>query len=263
MKSFLLLIILVFLEVFIFPLYNMREKPRILSRTAIHFLGIVNSVYSIRDTLRNYNKLWTILVIQFNYFFNKFLISQFYDVKTKYFDSMHSIVIIFLSIIPFVFYARKEDYEEFENGGVVKKYVHSLFGEIISVNQLFYFYKHFHLSNGNLVEYYFNKELVLHFIVDFFANSSSYIMNNILCIYLSKDKCKSKHISNIFKKFFLMVLANFAFYSIYSFQMSRKVFEFFFDNIPTPHNLTIYNMLPKELDQRFRLFLYFFNWLIF
>jgi hypothetical protein len=263
MKSFVILIALVVLELFIFPIYNLRENPKILSRSSLHFLGIVNSVFSIRDTLKNYNKNWTILVIFVNYFFGKFLISQFYDFKTRYFDSMHSIVIILISMIPFVYFTKKEDFEQFENSTVVKKYIHQILSEIISVNQLFYFYKLFHLKHGNIVEYCFNRELVIHFVVDFLSTSFSYVMNNTLCIFLSEDKNKFKYFSNIFKKFFLMVLANLAFYSIYSFQMSKKIFEISFDNLSSPHNLILYNMLPKDLDQRFRLSLFFLNWLIF
>jgi hypothetical protein len=168
-----------------------------------------------------------------------------------------------VTIIPFSYFTDKEDLEEFDQyGGFLKNYVHLALSQIISVNQLFYFYKHFHLKHGNIVEYYFNKELVVHFIVDFLANSFSYIVNNLLCYYLtSKERGNKKYLLKIKKKFLLMVFANVAFYSIYSFQMARSVFEITQNNLKQPYNLILYNSLPEDLDQRFRIFLYFFNWL--
>lgn len=265
MRCLLVLTMLIILEMFIFPAYNFRDNYKILSKTTIHFLGILNSVYSTRNTLKKYSRWLPISIIAINYFFGKFLISRFYDSGCKYFEAMHSLVIIFVTAIPFCFCISKEELDEFEQkGGSIKYYIHSAISNIIAVNQLFYFYKHFHLKHGNIIEYNFNRQLIVHFIVDFLANSFSYSINNILCYFLStKEKRRNiKYLKNIFRRFFLMVMANVAFYSIYSFQMARGVFEFSFEKISPPHNLILYNLLPKDLDQRFRLFLYIFNWLI-
>ena len=111
-------------------------------------------------------------------------------------------------------------------------------------------------------------ELIIHFVVDFLANSFSHVVNNLLSYYFNKryDFISSfffeQHLKGILKKFTLMVLANLSIYSIYSFQMARKDFESVNYNIPQPHSLILYNLLPKDLDQRFRVFLYIFNWLI-
>jgi hypothetical protein len=265
MRSFILLIILILLEIFIIPTYRLRDTHKILSRSTIHFLGILNSVYSTRVTLKEYRCI-AIIVIAINFLFGKFLISQFYDYGCKYFDSMHSIAILLITIIPFIIFTSQKEILEFEeHGGLIKSFIHQGFSNIISVNQLFYFYKNFHLKYGNIVEYYFNKQLIIHFIVDFLANSFSYTVNNLLGFYMHRTKeggGDAKYLKGILKKFMLMVLANLAFYSIYSFQMARKVFEGFNLNLPQPHNLILYNMLPQDLDQRFRVFLYIFNWLI-
>lgn len=265
MRRLLVIIFLLALEMFIGPKYNFHDGTKILSRTIVHLLGILNSVYSTRDTLKKYNRLLPILIIALNYLFGKFLIVRFYDSGCKYFESMHSLVIIFVTTIAFCFAIDKESLDEYQHrGGLIKNYLHLAFSTVISVNQLFYFFKHFHLKHGNMVDYNFNLEMLIHFIVDFLANNFSYVVNNLLCFQLDPKKRKNpKYLHNILKKFIWMILANVAFYSIYSFQMARWIYETTNAKIPHPHNLIIYNILPKNLDQRFRVFLYIFNWFIF
>ena len=262
LRNLFVLVILIVLELLIFPRYNFRDSYKILSRTTIHFLGIVKSVYETRETLKNYSRFLPIIIITLNFFLSKFFIMNFYDSNTKYFESKHSIIILFLTIIPFVFLTNRQQIEEFQTGGYnnFNGNIHLILSQIIKINGLFYFYKHFHLKYGNIIDYNFNRQLIIHFIVDFLVNDFSYIMNNLICFFLTPpEKRTNKNIWNIFRKFLLMILANVAFYSIYSFQMARAWFEFTNKYIESPHNLIIYNMLPLDLDQRFRLFLYIFN----
>jgi hypothetical protein len=260
MKNLIVLFILIALELFIFPMYNFRDTNKILSRTTMHFLGILNSVFSTRQTLKNCTKILPVIIIMLDYLFGKFLISNFYDANCRYFESKHSLTIITITIIPFLL-ANKEDIEEYEQNAQIKSF-HVTFSTIIKVNQLFYFYKHFHLKHGNIVEYNFNLDLFINFIVDFLVNSFSYIVNNLLCFLLFPSKSRISYLKNIFNRFILMILANIAFYSIYSFQMARSWFESVNSLFPNPHSLILYNFLPDDLDQRFRLFLYIFNWLL-
>jgi len=261
LRNFLVLIVLIVLELLIFPRYNFRDSYKILSRTTIHFLGIVNSVYQSRETLKIYSKFLPIIIITLNFFLSKFFIMNFYDSNTKYFESKHSIIILFLTIIPFVLLMNRQQIEEFQTGGYynINGSIHLILSHIIKINGLFYFYKHFHLKYGNIIDYNFNWQLIIHFVVDFLVIDFSYIINNLICLFLTPpEKRTSKIIWNIFRKFLLMILANVAFYSIYSFHMARAWFEFTNKNFKSPHNLILYNMLPLDLDQRFRVFLYIF-----
>lgn len=262
LRNYVILGILIILELLIFPRYNFRDSYKILSRTTIHFLGIMNSVYTTRETLKNYSRFLPLVIISLNFLFEKFVIFKFYDSNGKFFESKHSLTILLLTIIPFILLTNKKQIEEFQIGGFynLNGNIHMIISHLIKINQLFYFYKHFHLKYGNIIEYNFNRRLIIHFVVDFLVNYFSYIMNNLLCFFLtSKDKRTNKNIINIFKKFFLMILANVAFYSIYSFQMARGWFEFTNTYFTQPHSLIIYNMLPSDFDGRFRFFLCIFN----
>lgn len=255
-----MLSILISLELFIFPLFNVRDK--LLSRTTIHFLSILNSVYSTRVSLRNYSRFLPVLIIALDYFIGKFLNANFYDSNCKYFDSMHSFIIIFVTIISFVVMTSNKEIKQYEKNGMIK-YLHSGLANIVWVHKLFYYYKHFHLKHGNIVEFNLNLQLLINFLVDFFTNLSTFFMNSIICYKMTPKTLQTKNlIFNILKRFLLMVLANFVFYSIYSFGLARAVFEYVNETVPYPHNLIFYNILPKDLDQRFRIFLYIFNWLL-
>jgi hypothetical protein len=261
-RNYVIILILFLLELFIFPKHNFRDSYKILSRTTIHFLGILNSVYQTKEALINYPRFLPLLVMSLNFIFEKFCIMHFYDSNGKYFESKHSMFILFLTIIPFIFLTNKKQIEEFQQGGFynLNGNIFLILGHLVKINQLFYFYKHFHLKYGNIIEYNFNRRLIIHFIVDFLLNYFIWITNNLICHFLTPpEKRTNKHIMNILKKFCLMILANIAFYSIYSFQMAREWYELTNSNFSQPHNLILYNLLPKDLDQRFRLFLYIFN----
>jgi hypothetical protein len=133
--------------------------------------------------------------------------------------------------------------------------------DFIFVYKIFYFYKYFHLKQGNIIMLNYNLELVIRVLVNLLANNTFYILNNLLCLYFSKHK-SSKEIMNIIKRLVFMLIAEFIFYSIYSFRLARALFETVNSYFGQPYNLILYNILPTELDIRFRIMLYISNWLL-
>jgi hypothetical protein len=258
MKHILALLIPLFCEICIFPSF----KEKYITRTLIHFLSILNAVYfttkSFSENTR-YPKLIPIAIMTFDYIFGKFIISQFYDPNTKYFEATHSILIIFLTLLSFSLFTDRSDFEEYETSSVYN--IHTTFVDMVFVYKIFYFYKYFHLKQGNIIDLDYNFDLVIRISLNLLVNNTFYVANNLLCFYFSKKK-SSKELMNIFKRFVLMLLAEFSFYSIYSFKLARAVFEFANHTFKQQDFLILYNLLPKELDIRFRVFLYICNWLI-
>lgn len=254
MKCLIILIIQITLELFVFP--NLHD--RVLSRTTIHFLSIMNSVYTNRNSLKQHSRFLPLLIIGLDYFFGKFVIIRFYDPECKYFDSLHSLVIIIISVIPFIFFTDNKDFEEFERNSFLKS-LHFAFSNIIFVYKMFYFFKHFHLKQGNFADFNGKLEMCYYVVIDFLASNGSLIMNNIMCYYLSVDK-KKRNFFGIFKKFTLMAILNILFYSIYSYGLAKAVFEWTNNNLPNKYNIILYNLLPKDLHIRFRTFVFIFNW---
>lgn len=256
MKCLVMLITQILLELFIFPYLH----DRLLSRTTIHFLSILNTVYSTRNGLKKHSRFLPILVVALDYLFGKFVVIHLYDSRCKYFDSLHSLVMIVITIIPFVLLTSDEDLEEFERAKFIQ-FIQSGFLNTIFVYKLFYFYKHFHLQQGNFVEFNGKIDFFYHMVIDFFANMGSFTLKNLLTYFLEKKSKRSvKSLVVIVKKFILMYFLTFLFYSVYSFGLARAVFQYIHDRVPNTHNLILYNLLPKDRHIRFRLFVYICNW---
>jgi hypothetical protein len=258
MKHILLLIIPILCEIFLFP--NLKEK--VISRTTIHFLSIFNAIFFTTNSFREntrFTKLLPVFIMTFDYLFGKFIISNFYDPNCKYFDAVHSILIIIITLASFTIFADKNVFKEYEKSKLYK--IHIIFADFALVYKIFYFYKYFHLKQGNIITLTYNLELVIRVLVNLLANNTFYILNNLLCLYLNKEKT-SKELMNITKRLIFMLIAEFIFYSIYSFKLARALFETVFSYFGQPYNLIFYNILPTELDIRFRICLYISNWLL-
>lgn len=261
MRSFIILLGQILIELLVIPHYKLHD--RLFSRTTIHFLNILYSIFNCFIFLRKFSKLLSIVIICSDYLLGKFLISQFYDTGCKYFDATHSLFIIFICIISFVFFSSKKDYKQFDKHSFVKNFNLSC-SNFLFVYKIFYFYKHFHLKHGNIIEFNINLELLRTIFTDYLANSLRMIIINI-CYFFFNPKKKLRNSNKFFafllKKFLLMFLANFVFYSIYSFRLARTIFEIAQETIPQPHNLIFYNLINLDLDKRFRMILYVLNWL--
>jgi hypothetical protein len=258
MKHILALLLPVICEIFIFP--NLKEKY--ITRTLIHFLSILNAVYFTTNSFREntrYTKLIPVAIMSFDYIFGKFIISQFYDPNCKYFEATHSILTIILALVSYCLFTDKAVFREFETSPVFP--VHTTVTDMVFVYKIFYFYKYFHLKQGNRIDLSYDIDLVIRISLNLLVNNTFFVVNNLLCFYLSPRK-SSTPLLNIFKRFIFMLLAEFVFYSIYSFKLARAVFEFSHGTFIQQNFLILYNILPKELDIRFRVFLYTCNWIL-
>ena len=99
MRCLIILLGQILIELIVIPHYKLHD--RLFSRTNIHLLNILYSILITTIFLRKFNKIYTILVIFLDYFVGKFIIALFYDSSCKYFDSLHSIVMIFITIISY------------------------------------------------------------------------------------------------------------------------------------------------------------------
>jgi hypothetical protein len=255
-KHILALLVPIFIEIFI--LQNFKEK--IISRTLIHFLSIMNAVYFTTNSFRentNFTKLIPLSIMLLDYIFGKFIIASYYDPNCRYFDAMHSVLIITIALTCFLTFTGKEVFKQFESSKIFN--LHIILSDFVFVYKIFYFYKHFHLKHGNIIDLNYNLELAIRVIVDSLANNTFFVLNNLVCFYLSKER-GSKELFNIVKRCTFMLFAEFIFYSIYSFKLARGVFEYVNSHFAQPNNLILYNLLPVDLDTRFRIFLYISHW---
>jgi len=261
LRSLLILLGQIFIELVVIPHYKLHD--RLFSRTTIHFLNILYSIFNCFIFLRKFPKIITIIIISADYLLGKFLISQFYDTGCKYFDATHSLFIILICLISFGLFSSNKDFKQFDKHSFVKSF-NLTCSNFLFVYKIFYFYKHFHLKHGNIIEFNIDLELIRIIFTDYLANSLRIIMMNI-CYFFFNPKKKLRNAKKFFgflyQKFLLMFLANFIFYSIYSFRLARTIFEITLDKIPQPHNLIFYNLISIDLDKRFRMILYILNWL--
>lgn len=261
MRFLIILLGQIFIELVVIPHYKLHDK--LFSRTTIHFLNILYSIFNCFIFLRKFSKILTIIIISADYLLGKFLISQFYDTGCRYFDATHSLFIIFICLVSFGLFSSNKDYKQFDKNSFVKSF-NLICSNFLFVYKIFYFYKHFHLKHGNIIEFNIDLNLIRTIFTDYLANSLRIIMMNICYFFFNpKKKLRNSHkfFSFIFKKFLLMFIANFIFYSIYSFRLARTIFEITLDKIPQPHNLILYNLISIDLDKRFRMILYILNWL--
>jgi len=251
----------ILIELAVIPHYKLHD--RLFSRTTIHFVNILYSIFNCFIFLRKFPKSLSIGIICADYLLGKLLISQFYDTGCRYFDATHSLFIIFICLISFGLFSSNKDYKQFDKHVFVKAFNLSC-SNFLFVYKIFYFYKHFHLKHGNFVEFNIDSDLLRTIFTDYFANSLRMIIMNF-CYFFFNPKKKlrnaKKFFALLFKKFLLMFLANFVFYSIYSFRLARRIFEITLETIPQPHNLIFYNLINLDLDKRFRMILYILNWL--
>lgn len=261
MRCLIILIGQILIELIVIPHYKLHDK--LFSRTTIHFLNILYSIFNTAIYLRKFPKIITIVIIAADYLIGKFLIAQFYDSSCKYFDSMHSLFIIFITILSFCFFATNKDYKQFDKHGVVKLF-NLTCSNFLFVYKIFYFYKHFHLKHGNIIEFNITFQMLFTLFTDYLANSLRVIFINI-CYYFFNPKKKlrsaKKFFAFILKKLLFMFLINFFFFSIYSFRLAKTVFEIAHETIPQPHIAIFYNVISLDLDKRFRMLLYILNWL--
>lgn len=261
MRFLIILLGQIFIELAVIPHYKLHD--RLFSRTTIHFVSILYSIFNCFIFLRKFPKSLSILIICADYLLGKFLISQFYDTGCKYFDATHSLFIILICLISFGLFSSNKDYKQFDKNAFVKAFNLSC-SNFLFVYKIFYFYKHFHLKHGNIIEFNIDLNLLRTIFTDYLANSLRTIIVNVCYFFFNpKKKLRSakKFFALLFKKFLLMFLANFVFYSIYSFRLARTIFEITLETIPQPHNLIFYNLIDLDLDKRFRMILYILNWL--
>jgi hypothetical protein len=257
MKHILRLIIPIILEIFLFLV-----KEKYITRTLIHFLSVTNAIYFTTNSFREntkFTKIIPIIILIVDYFFGKFVVSLFYDPNAKYFDSTHTILTIIIVLGTYTIFTDKHVFKEYEKSPLYN--LHLILADFIFVYKIFYFYKYFHLKQGNLITLEYNFELVIRILINLLVNNTFMVLNNLLSFSFSKEK-EPKQIFNILKRITFMLFAEVIFYSIYSFKLGRAVFEYVFSSFGQPYNLILYNLLPKELDVRFRIFLYISNWLL-
>jgi hypothetical protein len=261
MKGFIILLGQIFIELIIITHYKLHD--RLFSRNTIHFLSILYSIFNTFIFLRKFPKIITIIIISLDYLIGKFIISQFYDSSCKYFDSMHSLVIIFITLISFGLLPSNKDFKKFDQHSTVK-IVNLTYSNFLFVYKTYFFYRSNHLKSSNSIEFNFDFRLLRIVFTDYLANSLRVIMMNFIYLIFNPKKKKRNirlFISFILRKFLLLFLANFFFYSVYSFRVARTVFEIAQETIPHPHNIIFYNISNMDLDKRFRMILYVINWI--
>jgi hypothetical protein len=236
------------LELYVFPNY----VDTLLNPTSVLFLSLLIGVFFVKLNLKRFNRLLAWIIICFDLVIGMTLINKYYNSDFIPFHQVHWIFIYFLTLFSFSL-AKESDFRQVKKSGLALPFI-LLVANITIVYATFYYFKINHLkeiSNFELNVSWINSFLK-DYTVDFIIIFNALVFVNLLK-YRYSPKNKKKYLINILKRLIIFLFASIAFYACYNNTLSDKIFQIVNEYVPHPHNLILYNSIPKQKEQRFRI----------
>jgi hypothetical protein len=248
-----LLLLTCYLETNIFPdLLKTYLHPTV-TLFCITFIG---AFFAFKD-LRKHSLLAKFFVIGADLIICLNGINHFIDSSFIPLHQTHYFLVYGVIIFAFLF-AKTRDFKQLDNSFVFSNLFYSFFTNIIVIYCTFY---SLHYNQGKYLELTGNLNaeniitLVKAYFIDILLLANFVININMIRIFNNKSKNipKSVYVMNIVKRLGSHVVLSCVFYACYNDAIRSAVYDLVMKNLPQPHNVIVYNMLPSNPDQKFRL----------
>jgi hypothetical protein len=241
------------LILFSFIILNLEESY--ISPIFIACLDICLSLLMTRVTLRKFNILLFIIVGVFGFSLGRLMLKQFlfkeYSITNDFF-----VLTVFLTTLISLLFVNNEDLDEYSKSFAAGTIIRQLTKVCLTYKYL-YFFKRFHsdkISNLNTLDSIkenLNIEIFWLFIDFISQNIGLIIRMSIRALYSQKNK--KKYLMIISRMFLFIFFAKILFLLNYNLKFLDFVYKSVNYYFNQPYNVHLYNLIPSELDKRFKI----------
>jgi hypothetical protein len=247
-----LLLVTCYLEYNVFP----DLLKTYLNPTTVLFLIVLLGTQMIFNDLKKHGILTITFVVFMDMLIGLNTINTFIDKNYIPIEQTHYFLIYGIVFFAYLFVDTK-DFKQLRESFIFQ----NLFSAITNIIIVYSTFYSFHFSQGKYIEHTnnFGPEtltiLAKAFGVDILIVANFMIQINLVKFFFNKSKKtpRSTYIWNIVKRVIVHTIMTVLFYTCYNEHVRSFVYKLVMENIPQPHNVIIYNMLPNNPDQKFRL----------
>lgn len=245
---------LLVLHLILDPLVFDKLQDSFFNPTTVLFVGCFLGIFYTNYMLKNYSWISISLVLICDLLFVLYLINFYYD-KT-YLPLAQSDIFVVYAIIMFAFmFSKAKDFNQakYSNAfGIALQLCFNVFGAFRFQN----LFKAIHIWTVPTLEKFNLKSISTDLIVDIFVFFNQLYLINAVRMFSSKNN-KAKYFFGCLNKIILVFFATIVFYFNYNITLKQYAFDALMTYVPSPYNLYIYNALPQNEDQRFRIIMIF------
>jgi hypothetical protein len=250
--KFLLLLITCYLECNIFP----DIQKTYLQPTTVLFMIIVLGTQMIFVDLKKHGIITIAFVVLMDMLIGLNTINYFIDMNYIPIQQTHYFLIYAVVFFVYLFIDTKDIIQL--NKSFVFRNLFIFITNIVIIYSTFY---SFHFSQGKYLEHTdkLNLETLAvlgkAYWVDILIVANFMIQINLIRFLFNKSKKTARHafIWNIVKRLVVHLILTIIFYTCYNNTVRSFAYSLVMENLPQPHNVIMYNMLPNNPDQKYRL----------
>lgn len=250
-----------YLKIYFFILHVLLETSvlpdylgKVISGQGLYFIVLLNGAFLTLSLLKKFRRSYVIaFAILDLYFFYQVL--RFMYVKEMIISNMFYTFLLFgFFFLVFAYFLNNDDIKEFNSSDFFNN-LFSLIGNVCFSHGLLGHFKTHHtatLGEYDSIDKVDFQKISLCFIADYIVFTNFLTFAFLSKAYYSKSK-KRVYIFNIIKKVLLFIIYYGLFFANYNTALSDLIYRKFYDMVPKPHNVILYNCMPLNPDIRYRL----------